>query len=381
MLMLRDVAVRGEALPSPSGRYYRPELDALRFLAFFMVFLGHAIPLKTTSSHLLEAIRETGALGVPIFFMLSSYLITELLTREKAATGALNVRAFYIRRILRIWPLYFFALLTGFAALHVLGGPTMSIAALIAYVALVGNWFTVFNDFLPGGLSPLWSIGVEEQFYVFWPPLMRIANRKTMFIASITLWAISQLAVLILCAAHASIRPVIWANSFTHIQYFALGSLISLTLNGSRLHLTKTRRIVMIGLGFALLFSADFIFNAQLHAQQSTIGRTYPGYLVTGIGAALIFLGVLDVPFPPLLKSTAWLGKISYGLYVFHLPCVLLAIGFGNKALHLTTLHYLFSFLIGLPLTIAAAALSYRFLESPFLRIKDRFEIIKSRAT
>ena len=105
------------------GSFYRPELDILRFGAFLLVFLHHALPHATidyfTSDYgifkqaasLLAGIARAGALGVDLFFALSAYLITELLLRERRSHGAIDIRAFYIRRILRIWPLYYFALL------------------------------------------------------------------------------------------------------------------------------------------------------------------------------------------------------------------------------------------------------------------------------
>src|SRR5208283_1822558 len=94
------------------ARFYRPELDGLRFFAFFAVFSSHALTNYDSSSHvlnkLIETLRQTGDFGVDLFFALSSYLITELLLRELKKTGSLNIKAFYIRRSLRIWPLYFF---------------------------------------------------------------------------------------------------------------------------------------------------------------------------------------------------------------------------------------------------------------------------------
>src|SRR5271157_1881088 len=93
--------------------FYRPELDCLRFFAFLGVFVHHSIPKEPSffRAHGLPVILSNfsyaGAFGVDLFFCLSAYLITKLLLREKDLTGHLNVKAFYVRRILRIWPLYF----------------------------------------------------------------------------------------------------------------------------------------------------------------------------------------------------------------------------------------------------------------------------------
>ena len=102
--------------PAAQPHFYRPELDVLRFIAFFSVFIAHlenapvatdASPLKAALLHLYAVVVASGAFGMCIFFLLSAYLITELLIRERAATGSIHLRAFYTRRILRIWPLYF----------------------------------------------------------------------------------------------------------------------------------------------------------------------------------------------------------------------------------------------------------------------------------
>ncbi len=140
----------------PSRRYYRPELDVLRFGAFLLVLIKHSWPDTKGSglfAEVFSSIKHAGAFGVPLFFLLSSFLITELLMRERAVTGRIHVQAFYLRRILRIWPLSLAPSLqlscmaeiiipTGFRGLN--WGPTYFLS---------GNWWAVFNTFYP--VSPL----------------------------------------------------------------------------------------------------------------------------------------------------------------------------------------------------------------------------------
>lgn len=105
-------------------RFYRPELDAVRFFAFFSVFLFHASNFATRFTTAQEALGYSGKFGVCLFFVLSSYLIAELLIRERDQTGTVHIGSFYMRRILRIWPLYF-----GFIALCIVIGLCMQSGA------------------------------------------------------------------------------------------------------------------------------------------------------------------------------------------------------------------------------------------------------------
>src|SRR5580704_2467620 len=169
------------SVASPSARrgksFYRPELDVLRFFAFFSVFLYHFWrPTELYVQHgvprivavLGNGLIQGGVFGVDLFFVLSAYLITELLLREKDECGSLDVRGFYLRRILRIWPLYFFyiglALLPIFNQRH---GFTWHHAA--AFVLLAGNWSVIAWGWpSPSIVVPLWTVSIEEQFYLAW---------------------------------------------------------------------------------------------------------------------------------------------------------------------------------------------------------------------
>ena len=359
-----------------SERFYRPELDILRFGAFFMVFLSHWIPLKNDSAHALIALRMSFAFGVPVFFALSSYLITELLQREKRQTGSPNLRAFYIRRIVRIWPLYFGVLFTGFFVLRFALGTAMTVESLLAYVFLIGNMYTVFHGWLPSFLAPLWSIGVEEQFYLVWPWII-----KTRFLLAACFFTIliSQIAILVMCNRHAPITPTIWGNTFTHIQYFGIGGAISLLLKGKGLRLKPFMRGIMIVTGLMLFYLANQIFNANTYGAVSSLGRTYPGYLIASIGVVLILLAVIGATAPSYADPLVYLGKISYGLYMYHVLGIKLAEWCANSVFHLTHFRSPITFVGGLGFTLLVASLSYKYFESPFLQFKKRFEVVHSR--
>lgn len=148
--------------------WYHPELDILRFFAFLLVFVFHITGASFTQGF------SAGAYGVDLFFALSAYLITEILLREHRAYGQFDLRAFYIRRTLRIWPLYFFFLAFTFvAAQSLLHTESFPWRAKLMFLFFVGNWQFLLATPVHTIASPLWSVCVEEQFYLTWPLLLR----------------------------------------------------------------------------------------------------------------------------------------------------------------------------------------------------------------
>jgi peptidoglycan/LPS O-acetylase OafA/YrhL len=152
--------------------FYRPELDILRLAAFIAVYLHHSLPadqryvarfhLPQWVGELVAAVTVAGKFGVTLFFLLSAYLITSLLLREKTVKGSVDLRNFYVRRILRIWPLYFFAL---FAAVLWPWAGRLPVPYFAAFVLLAGNWMIILAGTPASWASVLWSVSIEEQFY------------------------------------------------------------------------------------------------------------------------------------------------------------------------------------------------------------------------
>lgn len=320
------------------SRFHRPELDVLRFGAFLFVYLHHAMPHSSAdywfSGRILAAFARSGAHGVDVFFALSSYLITELLLREHAATGTLNVRAFYLRRILRIWPLYFFALFVFAPVVSPL--PANYVAG---FALLAGNWVCAFGGYPASAFSLLWSVSIEEQFYLTWPWLVR-RNARSIAAVGIAMLAVASVTRIVL-AATGTVHPGVWCNTLARLDPIAGGALLAVS--------TKERRprLWLAGLGLAgLIFTGGFAG----HAGWITV-LTYP---LAAACAVAILHGVVGAGWTnPVL---GYLGKISFGLYVFH-----------AAAIEVT------GPILAFPLTVATAALSYRYLETPFLRLKDRY--------
>jgi peptidoglycan/LPS O-acetylase OafA/YrhL len=199
------MAVQGSPVADtgPTGRlgsrYYRPELDALRFFAFLCVFFFHAgayVSIDPVKYEWLSRVRAVGLFGVPIFFLLSAFLITQLLFSERERTGRIHIPSFYMRRILRIWPLYFTAFF-GLAFLNQFwpGIGTDDPHAWIAFTLLCGNWYIFHHGWLAPSVDPLWSVSIEEQFYLIIPLLAARGGRQAVKITAWVLLALAYIAV------------------------------------------------------------------------------------------------------------------------------------------------------------------------------------------
>ena len=334
-----------------------------------MVFVRHAPPFTKATQpvlHLVAILCQGGGFGVDVFFVLSAYLITEILRREKLATGTLDLKAFYMRRILRIWPLYYVFLFV--AAYFTRNSPVrLPSGALIAFCLLAGNWFST-RGFLEGPIFPLWSVSIEEQFYLVWPVLLKHLRREQIMRLCWSLIAIAILVKTYLLAHHASL-PAIYCNTFARMDTIAAGVLIAYLLNGRVPLLGDTIRVALLVLALGLIYIAVVPLDTFY---ATSIANGVLGY-VCGLLAALAlffaFLGALSQGLPSLLQPLRYLGRISYGLYVFHV----LAISLWAPP-HFSTLRTLPAVLT----TIVFAWISYELLEKPFLRLKGRFTKVRS---
>ena len=154
--------------------FYHPELDVLRFFAFLAVFIHHALPrdaglyigsgLPEAAAQLLLTAKAAGAFGLDLFFTLSSYLITDLLMREWIENGRVSLRNFYVRRALRIWPLYFvFLAFTVLVVPHILPQDEFGTIYIVSFALFSGNWACVVMGIPLSVASPLWIKSVDEQ--------------------------------------------------------------------------------------------------------------------------------------------------------------------------------------------------------------------------
>jgi peptidoglycan/LPS O-acetylase OafA/YrhL len=370
---------------------YRPELDAVRFLAFLLVFCHHAfipdvyrkIPASVLNLlghdglNVVAAMANACAMGLCLFFCLSAYLITELLLRERDKFNAVSVRNFYVRRILRIWPLYAFGLLLG-VAWGFIDHQRNDLPRLAWYLLFAGNFYCAAFGWSRNPFTPLWTISIEEQFYIVWPWAMRWFSRLGLLAAALVFILVANTALFIFGRGHASTDTTIWANSFVQFEMFAVGILLALAARPA----VGKSAVTGLGLAFCgpvLWFIACYIFHAKQRdgGLATSASDLMLGFACIALGCAAVLQGFCILGPARMPKWVVGLGKISYGLYVYHEMAMRLCITL------FVVLHFRYpqeeSTPLALLVTILFAKVSYARLETPFLRLKRRFEAVHSR--
>ncbi len=355
--------------PSPFACYQQRRifgtLDGIRALSILAVIWHHTVPASTFSLPMLGR----GFLGVDMFFVLSGFLIVTLLLRERQRCGSISLKNFYARRTLRIFPVYY-AVLASLTTLYLLtpGAETAPdfFSELPYHATYTSNWI----DASVFGIT--WSLATEEQFYLFWPPVERFLKRLALPILTIAI-AFCQLVnfgvldswLEEIFGEAANALPIL-QTTFTPI---CLGVFLA-----HLLHQEKWFRILhnLFGKkyspGFHLLLvcvlcnvpAADISGALRLGIQLSMAGLL-ASVVCTENHHLKKFLRM------HLLRK---IGMVSYGMYLFHIFLVGLAV----KALGLIHLENPFAtFLLTTALTFLVAEISFRFFESPVLKLKKRF--------
>jgi peptidoglycan/LPS O-acetylase OafA/YrhL len=361
-------------------RFYQPELDGLRFYAFLGVFICHTLPFDGAFYRrfhlpipwLWGAIAKSGAAGVDLFFALSAFLITSILLREREETGGISLRRFYLRRVLRIWPLYFLLIALGVVLAHTMAKQSLPWYYVAGYLLFVGNWVHAVFGRPESICSPLWTVSIEEQFYLIWPLLMKTLRRRGMIVAAIVTFLLATVCRLGFMLAGSS-GGFIYYGSVSRCDSLALG--ILLALFADRLpRLTRSARWLLLA-GGLLGWVAS---SAWLNEQPGPVDiRMVLGRLIVSLAAGAILYACLHSHSK--LVRGEWvvrLGKISYGLYMLHLTAILIVLSLFRPV---WGWQLLATKALGFVMTVILAMASYRWVESPFLHLKDKFATVLSR--
>lgn len=378
-------------------RFYLPEVDGIRCLAVLLVWIHH---YPEGPGAFWRLTRASGWVGVNIFLVLSSFLITSLLMLEADAKGSISLPRFYSRRFLRIWPLLALALLLNYLLLPAInyfpgGFSNPNLLHDVKYHAipnalLLGNWsVAVFHYLMYGFCNHLWTINLEEQFYLLWPILLfyLLGNPRRILTCCTALIAVSFLARYYYVSVGFQ-HPALWVSTITRLDPLALGGILAVFYPKLKIWIALRRSAFDSAIAVVLFCAsiATVIFLLR--------GWTWTGVAWWKLGAidALVAVGVCCIVINPILAFVfrlsviAWLGKISYGLYVYQ---KFLAHGWPSAEVRSFCVYLsggqpnLTSWLLGLLINslalVAVSAASYYFFERVFLKFKERFETILSR--
>lgn len=365
---------------------YLKGLNTMRFLAAFFVIISHGqIAVNNLGFTRLAhwAVFNRGTDAVEFFFTLSGFLITYLLQKEIAKTSTVSIRDFYLRRVFRIWPLYFLIISIGFIGMGVIY-PRVTGHAYFDFPLIPSLLLFIF--FLPNlseALHPttvihtLWSIGVEEQYYLFWAPLVkkfkgRLIRLIGCFLAITTIWY----AIVYYRALHLS-EPLRFFFLSQKFYAMAAGGFFSWIFYQRAEAYRKSfwaRRemqwaVIGIMAGYYLigLPGHPVIYDFAFH------------FFLAGLqGLMILNFALLEKPVINLeIQPFTYLGTISYGLYMYHMlidyilgyTCIKFQLG---ARIGLTALVPLY-FILLLGGAVLVSSLSYKYLESYFLRLKERY--------
>jgi len=373
----------------PLERLYLPQLDGLRFFAFTLVYLFHngvevALLSPLVGQRVAIALRENGWVGVQLFFILSGYLITTLLLREEQTFGRIDLKAFWIRRILRIWPLYYLIVAIGFLLIPwgegALGSPgyrDLLERHLGPFLTFLGNWSMALRGPVPyDALSVLWSVCIEEQFYLVVPLLVAWVSRRY----RVGLVAAAIAGTILARWFYAEANPLeikIRFNTFLCFDTLLSGVLLALVFGPN----PRSNRWAGWVLGPLVLVGTMWLFSQSQLAAGTTWKRTwgFVGIWLWGVGVVALAVNSRGWCRAVLSYSRlVWLGKISYGLYMYHEVALWLRKGlyyrlpwFPNKDPLLTIATF--------AATVGLAALSYYAYERRFLAWKRPWTRVPSR--
>lgn len=370
---------------------YFPNLNGLRAIGASIVMIGHVDFVK-----LLWGVSNVqwfpvfGKIGVALFFSLSGFLITALLFNELQATHTVRLKDFYIRRILRIWPLYYWVVLLGLLVLNRIPAlkipglsdemyQRMTVAGLVNVLLIVPN----FTHFYIPYSDQRWSIIVEEQFYLIQPAVVRIFRRRSRL-------------VVVFCLLAAS------SEIFTgFVRVIHLDRHISAGVIGAVMEQLKYLGCIAVGCLASTLFYKresrlrEFIFSlpVQCVVLVAIVGLSLTSFYVLRneegvdfrIYCVLFSIVVVNGALNPRnifrLETPVlnFLGKISYGIYMYHMMCIGIAFALVRPLAGNVVIQNILLYILSIGLTILVSWLSFEYFESFFLRLKPRLQALTTR--
>ena len=360
-------------------KIFFPKLDSLRFFSFFFFYWDHCIGLlfprffSDDILYYMDPIKSTGGLGVHMFFVISGFLITYLLIAEFEQTGKIQVLQFYKRRALRIWPLYFFCMILGALLLPKFFSAFVYCGNIFLGLSFLNNFDVIyhFHKCAHPQMVIAWSVAIEEQFYIFWPLVfLLIIKLKSPFRYLACLCLIAG-SLIFIYSTHGVFRDYHTFSNMIFLITGCLGAFYFKNNLSSNILQTISNNIFVIVLITAAVQSFKFYYSWVL--------------VISYILLPFLYLAIV-VYFSLCKKGSTSifdrLGKYTYGMYFYHTLTFtgvlalfdLLSLKYNQNDFLMTA-----ASLLTLPATILISILSYRFLESPFLKLKRKFAVVQTR--
>lgn len=355
---------------------YFPQLDAIRGISVLAVFFFHGYKpnlgtslfekfLSFTLSHL--------AMGLDVFFILSSFLLTLLGITEYEKTGGFSLKNYFIRRVLRIWPLYYTIMFFSFVILKIVESYTkhqISLPPPAWYLFFISNFYLPDHVFF---LRLLWTLSVEEQFYLLWGICLLFFQKKLKIVIGVL--ALISLSFILFQTLN---RVGIYFNTLTYIIDMMAGAFAAYCIrrNNSivkRFRYTSKRDEIFLYLSFPILFVIFFCINGWfVETINNLLEELLRIVFIIYCSIIIIIQMVKKAPLLTLSKNylLIYTGKISYGLYCFH--GIVISCGYLTLKKFGIIIPPSVSAIIFLIFTFIISILSYKYIESPFLKLKNK---------
>ncbi len=368
------------------NKIYFPNLNGLRFGAALLVIIYHIEQFKQIFGYHnylnVPCFHIMGKLGVILFFVLSGFLITYLLLEEEKQTNTISIKDFYIRRILRIWPLYFLIVVASFFLLNKISYLQIDNLSSLVSQDIITK-LALFTFFLPNialvmftpipYASQLWSVGIEEQFYLIWPLLIKYTKQKYLILYVIifgyvfmNVYGFNFIKFHFAHTKTLNLISEIWSNF--SIDCMAIGGLFGMSSYYKKPMMSFLFKNYV---QYIVLFLLIILISLGIRIP-------YIHYEFYAILFGIVIINLATNPKPIFSLNNIllnYLGKISYGLYMFHPIAIVLVL----KLLKLGSINsVIIEYISCVTVTILLSSISYKYYEKHFITLKMKYSKILS---
>lgn len=363
-----------------------PGLNGIRAIAALSVVIHHIEGFKAKANlpnlTNIDIVQAVGPQGVKAFFVLSGFLITHLLLLEKSNAEKIDILNFYMRRVLRIWPLYFLVITISLILYY--GGmspwyfkqtfDTYLIVKLLLLILLLPNLLLyIFGSI--HGVGVLWSVGAEEQFYLFWPHLI---NKYKSLLQKFAFLIIAMIFLRVVCYLGMGYfeKDLVVGKLFRAGYYIFIFDSMVIGAVGAYLLYKKSAFLkclysTKVQLSSIVLLLALLFINFRVPVIDNILWSVVFVVLILNIASNTNTIVRLNG------RTLNWLGKISYGIYMYHSFAISLMLYFLSSLIEPSFgVFHLFLYIGSIVLTIVFAHVSYNYFERPILRLKERYTVI-----